>query len=170
MATAEVIRGTFTVSIRLLRDDMWGNARLAPIPGEYRLWVVDSRGNQQHGLVSTSAIATLYRWEFPDQFNVRIENHPDGGLWLVINDPRRLKEIGAYAAKQLRATYHRPGDVGVEDAIYFESFIGKFCACNPKAIFDEIRRRETGLRVLLGCQGSVGPDSRPGHRGDDPQR
>ena len=84
---------------------MWGNARLAPIPGEYRLWVVDSRGNQQHGLVSTSAIATLYRWEFPDQFNVRIENHPDGGLWLVINDPRRLKEIGAYAAKQLRATY-----------------------------------------------------------------
>ena len=65
--------GTFTVSIPLLRDDMWGNARLAPT-GEYRLWVVDSRGNQQHGLVSTSAIATLYRWEFPDQFNADRES------------------------------------------------------------------------------------------------
>ena len=151
-ATADLVNGTFAVSIPLLRDDMWGNARLAPIPGEYRLWVVDSRGNQQHGLVATSAIAKLYRWEFPDQFNVRIENHPDGGLWLVINDPRRLKEIGAHAAKQLRATYHRPGDVGVEDAIYFESFIGKFCACNPKAIFDEICRRETGLRFYWGVK------------------
>ena len=152
MAAAEVNSGKFAASIRLLRDDMWGNLRLAPIPGEYRLWVVDSRGNEEVGLVSTSAIATLYRWEFPDRFNVRIENHPKGGLWLVINDSRRLKEIGAYAAKQLRGTYHTCDDVGVEDAIYFESFIGKFCACNPKAIFDEIRRRETGLTFYWGVK------------------
>ena len=151
-AAAEVNSGKFTTSIPLLRDDMWGNSGLAPIPGEFRLWVVDSEGHEAIGLVSTSAIANLYRWEFPDQFNVRIENHPRGGLWLVINDSRRLKEIGAYAAKQLRTTYHAPGDVGVEDAIYFESFIGKFCACNPKAIFDEIRRRDTGLTFYWGVK------------------
>ena len=144
--------GKFTTSIPLLHDDMWGNAGLAPIPGEYRLWAVDSGGHEEIGLLSTSAIATLYRWEFPDQFNVRIENHPQGGLWVVINDSRRLKEIGAYAAKRLRETYHAQGDIGVEDAIYFESFIGKFCACNPKAIFDEIRRRETGLTFYWGVK------------------
>jgi CDP-glycerol glycerophosphotransferase len=153
MTTAAAVNsGKFTGSIPLLRDDRWGNSGLAPIPGEFRLWVVDSSGHEAIGLVSTSAIATLYRWEFPDQFNVRIENHPRGGLWLVINDSRRLREIGAYAAKQLRMTYLAPGDVGVEDAIYFESFAGKFCACNPKAIFDEIRRRDTGLRLYWGVK------------------
>ena len=151
-ATANLVGGKFAASVPLLHDDLWGNSRLAPIPGEYRLWVVDSQGREQLGLLSTSAIATLYRWEFPDQFNVRIENHPDGGLWLVINDARRLHEIGAFAANQFRAAYHRHGDVGVEDAIYFESFIGKFCACNPKAIFDEICRRETGLRFYWGVK------------------
>ena len=150
-ASAEAVDGGFRASIPILRTDAWGNSRLAPTPGGYRLWLRDAAGHEALGLLSRSVVAGLYTWEFTDEFNARLENHPEGGLWMVVNDSRPLAEIGAYARKQFRARYQGSGTTP-EDAVYFESFRGKFCSCNPKAIFDELSRRESGLSSYWGVK------------------
>jgi CDP-glycerol glycerophosphotransferase (TagB/SpsB family) len=153
VATAELVGGAFETTVTMLRTDAWGHDGLAPTPGGYRLWVRDATsGAEELGLLSSQLLGQLYRWEFTDKFSARLESHPDGGLWVVINDPRPLAEIGPFARRKLRAKYQGTRDVDVENAIYFESFVGKFCACNPKAVFDEVTRRDTDLKFYWGVK------------------
>jgi CDP-glycerol glycerophosphotransferase len=152
VATAELTGGAFEAAVAMVRTNAWGHDGLAPTPGGYRLWVRDAAGSEELGRLSSRLLGKLYRWEFTDKFSARLENHPDGGLWVVISDPRLLAEIGPFARRKLRARYQGPREIEVENAIYFESFVGKFCACNPRAVFDELTHRDTGLKFYWGVK------------------
>lgn len=161
--TGPVAPGPFSVELPLLRADRWGNTGLTPTPGPYQVWVRDGADHRQRGQLSVGLAAQLDRWMPAERFALRLERDvlapavgelpvPDA-LVLKVADPRPLGEIGQHAQNYLRWRFHRAVDpVEVEDAIYFESFIGKFCACNPKAVFDEVGRRDLGLTRYFGVK------------------
>lgn len=151
-ATAELVDGGFRVEIPMLHTDPWGNAGLAPAPGGYRLWVAGADG-AEIAVLGSELAGRLYEWPVTEWFNARLEHHPDGGLWVMVNDARPLTEIGPAARRRLRARYQSSGPIRpVEDTIYFESFDGLVCACNPKAVHDEVRRRGLDLTLYWGVK------------------
>ena len=152
-APLEVTNGSFTAELSLLWTDEWGHEGLAPVAGGYRLWLIDAAGAEEVAELAAELSARLYTWTFNDHFNARLEHHPDGGLWLTVNDSRSLAEIGAFARRQLRArAQKRSSTAPVEEAVYLESFDGLVCACNPRALHTELARRDLGLRFYWGVK------------------
>jgi CDP-glycerol glycerophosphotransferase (TagB/SpsB family) len=69
---------------------------------------------------------------------------------LHLGPPRADDELGAYGQERLRAAYTvdgRPTDPGLW---YFESFAGRTATDTPRAVFDELRRRDPEARVAWG--------------------
>ena len=74
---------------------------------------------------------------------------PDGdacpGLQLIVGPALRPSERGRIRRRLLRDGYYRAQRMrSLRDAILFISFKGKHCADSPRAIADELRRRDDG--------------------------
>ena len=58
-------------------------------------------------------------------------------------------DFGGYGQRKLAEWYHANlADGGIDDIVVFDSHGGKQYSCNPRAIYDELRRRGTGLQCV----------------------
>lgn len=56
---------------------------------------------------------------------------------------------GAYAQRQLQEMYASEAASGrFDDLVIFDSYGGKQYSCNPRAVYEELRRRDTGLQCV----------------------
>ncbi len=72
---------------------------------------------------------------------------PGGELRLLVRPALRPDERGRYALRRLRGTarHHR---TRIRDAALFDSYGGGQYSCNPRAICEELRRRDLGLDLV----------------------
>ncbi|GAB3681753.1 hypothetical protein GCM10027589_51710 [Actinocorallia lasiicapitis] len=79
----------------------------------------------------------------------RLRPSPDDGLHLAARVARPDDERGPYARRMLtERDYPAFRRLPVRDTIMFESYWGWQYSCNPKAIFEELRRRDTGYDLV----------------------
>ncbi|MFI0485479.1 CDP-glycerol glycerophosphotransferase family protein [Actinomadura sp. 9N215] len=58
-------------------------------------------------------------------------------------------ERGAYAQSRIRSGhYRRHLNLPVRELVLFDAYKGRQYSCNPRGIYDELRRRETGLECV----------------------
>jgi CDP-glycerol glycerophosphotransferase (TagB/SpsB family) len=69
---------------------------------------------------------------------------------LHLGPPRADDELGSYGQQQLRAAYAVDGRPTEPGLWYFESFAGRTATDTPRAVFDELRRRDPTARVAWG--------------------
>jgi CDP-glycerol glycerophosphotransferase len=92
------------------------------------------------------------------------------GIHQVITEPYRgdalqlivrlaHPDVSGYAQRKLREWYSSGAAGGqIEDVVLFDSHGGKQYSCNPRAIFQELQRRDTGLQfVWLTRDGRFAP-------------
>jgi CDP-glycerol glycerophosphotransferase (TagB/SpsB family) len=135
------------------RRDLYGRTTWLPT-ARYRL---ERRG----GLVAS----TSWRDRLPVEVvgeRHRLRVLPAGSTpgELHLGPPRADDELGAWGQEQLRASYAvdpRPTDPGLW---YFESFAGRSATDTPRAVFEELRRRQPDARPAWGIldHGHWAPD------------
>ncbi len=68
---------------------------------------------------------------------------------LVLTVKLASAELGSYAQRRLQESYAAQLDrPQLDDIAVFDSHSGKQYSCNPRAIYEELRRRDTGLRCV----------------------
>ncbi len=78
---------------------------------------------------------------------VTVETYRGDALRLTVR--LALAESGPYAQRQLREWYDSQAARGrIDDLAIFDSHGGKQYSCNPRAIYEELRRRDTGLECV----------------------
>jgi CDP-glycerol glycerophosphotransferase (TagB/SpsB family) len=125
------------------RRDLYGRQTWLPT-ARYRL---ERRG----GLVASAA----WRDRLPvevvgEHHRLRVLSAGSTPGELHLGPPRADDELGAWGQEQLRASYAvdpRPTDPGLW---YFESFAGRSATDTPRAVFDELRRRQPDARPVWG--------------------
>lgn len=87
-----------------------------------------------------------------------------GALWVRFRHPYAPDERGRLAQRRLHAAYQSGAAGGVRPAALFESFNGKATTDSPRALYEELRRRELGLDLYW----TVDDLSRPVPDGAEP--
>lgn len=67
---------------------------------------------------------------------------------LQIRVRRSFADSGRYAQRKLQEWYQSNSADRIEDVVLFDSHGGKQYSCNPRAIYEELRRRDTGLECV----------------------
>jgi CDP-glycerol glycerophosphotransferase len=76
---------------------------------------------------------------------VTVETYRGDGLRLAVR--LASAEKGPYAQRQLQEWYgSQSGSGRIDDLAVFDSHGGKHYSCNPRAIYEELQRRDTGLQ------------------------
>jgi CDP-glycerol glycerophosphotransferase len=78
---------------------------------------------------------------------VKVETYRGDALLLSVR--LASAELGGYAQQQLREWYgSQVASAQIEDIAVFDSHGGKQYSCNPRAVYEELRRRDSGLRCV----------------------
>lgn len=70
-----------------------------------------------------------------------------GALWVRFRHPYGPEERGRLAQRRLHAAYQSGAAGAIRPAALFESFNGKASTDSPRALYEELRRRDLGLEL-----------------------
>ena len=174
IANTLVLRGDYTGTeavpqVVLLRSTGSGYQHTVPVRWQDSAFSVQLSPGAMPGLAGDLPLASG-RWEMLAQTPAG-ENRlvADRGLLARLPDPRQagihevavetyrgdalrlavrlaFAEKGPYAQRKLKDWYtSRAGSVPIADLAVFDSHGGKQYSCNPRAVYEELRRRDAGL-------------------------
>ncbi|MGH1563801.1 CDP-glycerol glycerophosphotransferase family protein [Mumia sp. DW29H23] len=147
----QVVGGRFEVRVPLCAaSDLWSSDPL-PLPiGTYRSEATTPDGEVLHVRLAQEAVdRSCGRWTFGPELAVRPERGARGRLEVRLAPPRAPEEWSELGQRREDEAY-RTRTYAPEDAVFFESFLGKRAACNPLAIRNELARRRPDLRRVWG--------------------
>jgi len=153
-------------TVRLRWQDRAFSADLSPgcMPGQAGdlplasgKWELLSRtpAGETRVVADRSLLARLPAPRLAGVHEVTVETNRGDALRLAV----RLvsADTGAYAQRQLREWYGSQATCGrIDDLAVFDSHGGRQYSCNPRAVYEELRRRGTGLQcVWIARDGQV---------------
>ena len=148
-----VTSGGTTAKFRML-SPRWGTPELAMPSGDYRLTLDVSSGGRVAGTTRVQLAAELPRELRHPLFRATVLAIA-GGLVLRVSAPLEDDERGVVAQRRLERRYRRQRPP-VEDAVFFESFSGRFASDNPGGIDRALARlRPQTARYWSVSDGSV---------------
>lgn len=147
---------TFTAEIGLSGDDRWGHRGLAPLGGRYELELVGPDGRSVSPQIDGRFVDTLPERVCTDRLSCQLERQRDDTLRITFSSGLTDSERGKRHQAQLQ-TWSRQLEGPLVDAVYFESFAGKFAACSPRAIFDRLQEVAPQLQFYWGIRDHAVP-------------
>jgi CDP-glycerol glycerophosphotransferase len=120
-----------------------------PLPtGRWDLYVPGPHGEINMGIDRATRKA-LPEPRFVGVHELSIQSHRGDLLHLWIRTALSDDERGPYAQRRLQRQYYGSANTApLRDLVVFESYFGRQYSCNPRAIFEEMRRREPGLEYV----------------------
>jgi CDP-glycerol glycerophosphotransferase len=137
-----------------LAEDPWGLGDRPLASGRYTFKALSSRGQVETATESVSVqvragyavIATLPLAISSPRFRAEVQLVGNDRLLLHVEPPLLTDERGARPQRTLKLAF-AGGGRGASDlepgAVLFRSYYGEICGCNPRAVHEELRRRET---------------------------
>ncbi|KAA1418078.1 hypothetical protein FE697_000035 [Mumia zhuanghuii] len=146
-AHVSVTDGRFAANVPLFAASQLWSTDALPLPiGTYRADAVRPDGVQVLVRLTEEAVRRACgRWTSAPAVMVRPERGPRNRLEVRLAPPREAEEWSELGQRREDAAY-RSRHYAPEDAVLFESFLGKRAACNPLAIRNEVARRQPELR------------------------
>lgn len=154
--------GEFTAEVELVGSDDWGHQGVVPLAGVYQVVMVrhgGSAGDDAETVevdIDPDQLVDLPREGRNDLLRWRFDRAAAGTLQMKISQPLADDERSKRRQAVLRGWSRSISDP-LEDAVYFESFVGKFTSCSPGAIFAELRERRPDLRYYWGIRDHAVP-------------
>ncbi|MFC0038086.1 bifunctional glycosyltransferase/CDP-glycerol:glycerophosphate glycerophosphotransferase [Actinomadura rayongensis] len=117
--------------------------------GRWDMWALDGTGSRVALLAGRSCFDALPNYADHNGFRYRMWPSRGLGLYLSSQVARPDDERGPYARRMLQEReYPAFRRNPVRDLVTFESYFGWQYSCNPKAIYEEFRRRDTGYELV----------------------
>ncbi|NUT42591.1 MAG: CDP-glycerol:glycerophosphate glycerophosphotransferase [Thermoactinospora sp.] len=131
------------------------------------LWDVLARSGEAAAdvLIAREAVATLPAAHRVGLLEAEMDTHTTDALCLRIGLGLAVDESGAYRQRKLREEYYAQCRAQpVQDRILFEAYRGRQYSCSPRAVFEELRRRDDSFDTAwLSRHGDIRlPDGVPG--------
>ncbi|HEY9290821.1 MAG TPA: CDP-glycerol glycerophosphotransferase family protein [Microlunatus sp.] len=143
--------GRFSAVVPLIGDDRWGHVGLAPLGGDYLVRLTGPDRISLTPEVSLPLVAELTTEQLSTMIKCRLARRPEGDLLVSFSGPHAADETGRRAKVRLRE-WNRTLQLPLEDAVYFESFGGKYASCSPRAIFERMAELELPYQVYWGIR------------------
>ncbi|MCW2942341.1 MAG: CDP-glycerol:poly(glycerophosphate)glycerophosph otransferase [Actinomycetia bacterium] len=103
--------------------------------------------------VARSAIRDLPGPRVNSTHEVALRVYQRGWLRLSVRTALGPDERGPYAQRMLQtAAYPSYRRQGLRDTVLFDAYKGRQFSCNPRGIFEELRRRDLGLSCVWVCR------------------
>ncbi|QKW39035.1 CDP-glycerol glycerophosphotransferase family protein [Actinomadura sp. NAK00032] len=120
-----------------------------PLPtGRWDLYVPGAHGEINMGIDRATRRA-LPEPRFVGVHELSLQSHRGDLLHLWIRTALSDDERGAYAQRRLQRHYYSSANTApLRDLVVFESYFGRQYSCNPRAVFEEMQRREPGLEYV----------------------